>query len=142
MVNNAKYQHYSVKDQYQWTKTSFSRSKDDNIGKQSLSTEALNALDELQHNPDTLHAAILPQWKGIYKGLLAHKKFVVVDEMHVYEGAFGAHMSLVLSRFYGYAALPNAHQKHRRNWLYQFLLAVLQRYVILRNILDCSVPYH
>lgn len=49
-------------------------------------------------NPDTLHAAILPQWKGIYKGLLAQMKFVVVDELHVYEGTFGAHVSLVLSR--------------------------------------------
>ena len=51
-------------------------------------------------NPDTLHAAILPQWKGIYKGLLAQLKFVVVDELHIYEGTFGAHVSLVLSRLY------------------------------------------
>ena len=49
-------------------------------------------------NPDTLHAAILPGWKGIYRNWLAKLKYIVIDEVHTYEGSFGAHVSLVLSR--------------------------------------------
>lgn len=51
-------------------------------------------------NPDTLHAAILPNWnkRPAYKDLLARLSVVVVDEAHVYEGAFGAHVAMVLAR--------------------------------------------
>jgi len=51
-------------------------------------------------NPDTLHAAILPNWnkKPSYQSLLSRLKTIVIDEAHVYEGAFGAHVSMVLAR--------------------------------------------
>jgi DEAD/DEAH box helicase domain-containing protein len=51
-------------------------------------------------NPDTLHAAILPNWnkRPAYQHLLARLTTVVVDEAHVYEGAFGAHVAMVLAR--------------------------------------------
>lgn len=51
-------------------------------------------------NPDTLHAAILPNWKKnhAYQSLLARISTVVIDEAHVYEGAFGAHVAMVLRR--------------------------------------------
>jgi DEAD/DEAH box helicase domain-containing protein len=50
-------------------------------------------------NPDTLHAAILPNWRRpSYKQLLGCVSTVVIDEAHVYEGTFGAHVALVLSR--------------------------------------------
>ncbi|KAL9183498.1 hypothetical protein ACHAXT_004354 [Thalassiosira profunda] len=51
-------------------------------------------------NPDTLHAALLPNWRkrDAYKQLLARVSMVVVDEAHVYEGAFGAHVAMVLAR--------------------------------------------
>ena len=51
-------------------------------------------------NPDTLHAAILPNWKkkSAYQKLLARITTIVVDEAHVYEGAFGAHVAMVLAR--------------------------------------------
>lgn len=49
-------------------------------------------------NPDTLHAAILPNWKRpSYRDLLARVATVVIDEAHVYEGTFGAHIALVLA---------------------------------------------
>jgi hypothetical protein len=49
-------------------------------------------------NPDTLHAAILPNWKRpAYKQLLERVRTVVIDEAHVYEGTFGAHVALVLA---------------------------------------------
>jgi hypothetical protein len=49
-------------------------------------------------NPDTLHAAILPNWKYAFQPLLARIKFVVIDEAHMYQGTFGAHVSLILTR--------------------------------------------
>ena len=49
-------------------------------------------------NPDTIHAAILPNWKRTYAPFLAKVRSVVIDESHMYEGAFGAHVSLVLAR--------------------------------------------
>ena len=49
-------------------------------------------------NPDTLHAAILPGWKGIYKNLLGTIKYIVIDEAHMYDGVFGAHIAMVLAR--------------------------------------------
>ncbi|CAB9498630.1 dependent helicase HRQ1 [Seminavis robusta] len=49
-------------------------------------------------NPDTLHAAILPQWNKLYKRILLGLKYVVIDEAHVYEGMFGTHVALILSR--------------------------------------------
>ena len=49
-------------------------------------------------NPDTIHAAILPNWKRTYAPFLAKVRCVVIDESHMYEGAFGAHVSLVLAR--------------------------------------------
>jgi len=51
-------------------------------------------------NPDTLHAALLPNWKKkqSYHRLLSRVTTIVVDEGHVYDGAFGAHVSLVLAR--------------------------------------------
>ncbi len=60
----------------------------------------------LLSNPDMLHYALLPfhnKWERFWKSL----RFVVVDEMHVYRGIFGSHVSQVLRRlqrvcrFYG-----------------------------------------
>ena len=58
-------------------------------------------------NPDTIHAAILPGWKTLYKNLLARLHFVVIDELHTYEGAFGSHVSLVISRLLRVAKVSN-----------------------------------
>ena len=57
-------------------------------------------------NPDMLHAGILPQhtsWRSLFTAL----RIVVLDEIHVYRGVFGSHVSNVLRRlrrichFYG-----------------------------------------
>ena len=48
-------------------------------------------------NPDMLHITILPQeqsWRTFLKNL----KYVVVDELHVYNGLFGAHVALIMRR--------------------------------------------
>ncbi|MDQ5984814.1 MAG: ATP-dependent RNA helicase DbpA [Syntrophus sp. SKADARSKE-3] len=57
-------------------------------------------------NPDMLHAGILPHHTKWQK-LFANLKFVVIDELHVYRGVFGSHLTNVLRRlvricrFYG-----------------------------------------
>ncbi|KAK3686410.1 ATP-dependent 3'-5' DNA helicase [Vermiconidia calcicola] len=48
-------------------------------------------------NPDMLHITILPQedsWRTFLKNL----RYVVVDELHVYNGLFGAHVALIMRR--------------------------------------------
>ena len=55
-------------------------------------------------NPDMLHASVLPahvEWAS----LLSHLSLVVVDEAHMYRGAFGAHVALVLRRLRRVCAL-------------------------------------
>ena len=50
-------------------------------------------------NPNTLHAAILPNWKQKhYQALLSRIEYIVLDEAHLYEGTLGAHVALILSR--------------------------------------------
>ncbi|KAF5969958.1 DEAD DEAH box helicase [Fusarium coicis] len=48
-------------------------------------------------NPDMLHITILPQeerWRSYMKNL----KYVVVDELHYYNGQMGSHMSFIMRR--------------------------------------------
>jgi DEAD/DEAH box helicase domain-containing protein len=62
-------------------------------------------------NPDMLHITILPQeesWRVFLKNL----KFVVVDELHVYNGLFGSHVAMIMRRLRRVcAALGNRHIK-------------------------------
>ena len=48
-------------------------------------------------NPDMLHITILPQENG-WRTFLKNLKFVVVDELHVYNGLFGAHVAFIMRR--------------------------------------------
>ncbi|MDP8221979.1 MAG: DEAD/DEAH box helicase [Candidatus Lernaella stagnicola] len=48
-------------------------------------------------NPDMLHTAILPhhtKWQKLFNNL----KYVVIDELHVYRGVFGSHLTNVIRR--------------------------------------------
>lgn len=56
-------------------------------------------------NPDAIHASILPNHSGYsidnnsgWHEFLSNLKYVVMDELHVYKGTFGIHVSYVLSR--------------------------------------------
>jgi DEAD/DEAH box helicase domain-containing protein len=71
-------------------------------------------------NPDTLHAAILPRWRNQYKLLLGRIKYVVIDEAHMYEGVFGAHVAMVLSRLLRLTAVCS-HKNHQTMKLPVFL---------------------
>ncbi|KAF2271282.1 DEAD/DEAH box helicase-like protein [Westerdykella ornata] len=48
-------------------------------------------------NPDMLHITILPQEEA-WRSFLQNLRFVVVDELHVYNGLFGSHVSLIMRR--------------------------------------------
>ncbi|KAF2443023.1 P-loop containing nucleoside triphosphate hydrolase protein [Karstenula rhodostoma CBS 690.94] len=62
-------------------------------------------------NPDMLHITILPQEEA-WRSFLQNLKFVVVDELHVYNGLFGAHVALIMRRLRRIcAALGNHHVK-------------------------------
>ena len=48
-------------------------------------------------NPDMLHITILPQ-ESSWRTFLKNLKYVVVDELHVYNGLFGAHVAYIMRR--------------------------------------------
>ncbi|CAK7220956.1 ATP-dependent 3'-5' DNA helicase [Sporothrix curviconia] len=48
-------------------------------------------------NPDMLHAAILPQ-ESRWRSFLQRLRYVVVDELHYYNGLMGAHMAFIMRR--------------------------------------------
>ncbi len=49
-------------------------------------------------NPDMLHAGILPHHNRGWKSFLSRLRYIVVDEVHIYRGAFGSHVSNVFRR--------------------------------------------
>ncbi|KAH8729034.1 DEAD/DEAH box helicase-like protein [Phaeosphaeriaceae sp. PMI808] len=62
-------------------------------------------------NPDMLHITILPQ-EDAWRTFLQNLRYVVVDELHVYNGLFGAHMAFIMRRLRRIcAALGNRHVK-------------------------------
>ncbi|KAK5245256.1 ATP-dependent 3'-5' DNA helicase, partial [Cryomyces antarcticus] len=62
-------------------------------------------------NPDMLHITVLPQEES-WRTFLQNLKFVVVDELHVYNGLFGSHVALIMRRLRRIcAAVGNRHIK-------------------------------
>lgn len=60
-------------------------------------------------NPDMLHITILPQ-EDKWRSFLQNLKFVVVDELHVYNGLFGSHVAFIMRRLRRIcAAVGNRH---------------------------------
>jgi len=49
-------------------------------------------------NPDMLHAGVLPNHHRGWSDFLGRLKYIVVDEVHAYRGAFGSHVSNVFRR--------------------------------------------
>lgn len=62
-------------------------------------------------NPDMLHITILPQEEK-WRTFLQNLKYVVVDEIHVYNGLFGSHVAFIMRRLRRIcAAVGNRHIK-------------------------------
>ncbi|KKF93290.1 putative ATP-dependent helicase hrq1 [Ceratocystis platani] len=55
-------------------------------------------------NPDMLHVSILPQHQS-WGHVLKHLRYVVVDELHYYDGQMGAHMAFIMRRLRRICAL-------------------------------------
>ncbi|MDA7977717.1 MAG: DEAD/DEAH box helicase [Pirellulales bacterium] len=49
-------------------------------------------------NPDMLHSGILPNHNRRWRTFLSRLKYVVIDEVHSYRGAFGSHVANVFRR--------------------------------------------
>ena len=60
-------------------------------------------------NPDMLHITILPQ-EDKWRSFLQNLKFVVVDELHVYNGLFGSHMAFIMRRLRRICAAVGNHR--------------------------------
>ena len=50
-------------------------------------------------NPDMLHTGILPHHPR-WRKFLAHLRYIVIDELHIYRGIFGSHFANVLRRLH------------------------------------------
>jgi DEAD/DEAH box helicase domain-containing protein len=100
-----------VEDQDEWFERTI------NLGKSYLSFGRLDGDTQLASrkrllksgrilftNPDMIHYSLLTQVQGTHQSsihiqnLLKNLKYIVIDEMHLYRGAFGSHVSLVLRR--------------------------------------------
>ncbi|MEM8677785.1 MAG: DEAD/DEAH box helicase [Planctomycetota bacterium] len=49
-------------------------------------------------NPDMLHSGILPNHNRKWRTFLSRLRYIVIDEVHTYKGAFGSHVANVLRR--------------------------------------------
>lgn len=49
-------------------------------------------------NPDMLHSGILPNHQRRWRTFLSRLRYIVVDEVHTYRGAFGSHVANVMRR--------------------------------------------
>lgn len=58
---------------------------------------AARAADVIATNPETLHYSILRN-PHLWERALSNLRFIIVDEAHMYRGAFGAHMAHVVRR--------------------------------------------
>lgn len=54
--------------------------------------------DFIVTNPDMLHNGILPNHNRKWRGFLSRLRYIVVDEVHIYRGAFGSHVSNIFRR--------------------------------------------
>ena len=61
-------------------------------------TRIQSRADFMITNPDMLHSGILPNHTRRWRTFLSRLKYIVVDEVHTYRGAFGSHFANVLRR--------------------------------------------
>lgn len=57
-----------------------------------------SSADFMITNPDMLHSGILPNHNRKWRTFLSRLKYIVIDEVHTYRGAFGSHVANVMRR--------------------------------------------
>ncbi|MFO7820775.1 MAG: DEAD/DEAH box helicase [Lentisphaeria bacterium] len=60
-------------------------------------------------NPDMLHAGILPNHHRRWKSFLSRLRYIIVDEVHTYRGAFGSHVANVIRRLLRVCEMHGSH---------------------------------
>jgi DEAD/DEAH box helicase domain-containing protein len=61
-------------------------------------TRLKDSADFILSNPDMLHSGILPNHNRKWKKFLSRLKYIIIDEVHTYRGAFGSHVANVFTR--------------------------------------------
>ncbi len=61
-------------------------------------TRIQSSADFMITNPDMLHSGILPNHNRKWRTFLSRLRYIVIDEVHTYRGAFGSHVANVLRR--------------------------------------------
>ena len=60
-------------------------------------------------NPDMLHSGILPNHNRKWRTFLSRLKYIVIDEVHTYRGAFGSHVANVMRRLVRACEMHGSH---------------------------------
>jgi DEAD/DEAH box helicase domain-containing protein len=60
-------------------------------------------------NPDMLHGGILPNHNRKWKDFLSRLRYIIIDEVHIYRGAFGSHVSNVFRRLLRICEIHGSH---------------------------------
>jgi len=61
-------------------------------------TRIQSSADFMITNPDMLHSGILPNHQRRWRTFLSRLRYIVIDEVHTYRGAFGSHVANVMRR--------------------------------------------
>ena len=72
-------------------------------------TRIQSQADFMITNPDMLHAGILPNHNRRWRTFLSRLRFIVIDEVHTYRGAFGSHVANVMRRLLRVCEMHGSH---------------------------------
>lgn len=74
-----------------------------------IRTRIQQSCDFLITNPDMLHGGILPNHNRKWRSFLSRLRYIVVDEVHTYRGAFGSHVANVFRRLLRICEIHGSH---------------------------------
>ncbi len=72
-------------------------------------TQIQSSADFVITNPDMLHAGILPNHHRRWRTFLSRLRYIVIDEVHTYRGAFGSHVANVMRRLLRVCEMHGSH---------------------------------
>ncbi len=72
-------------------------------------TRIQSQADFMITNPDMLHAGILPNHNRRWRTFLSRLRYIVIDEVHTYRGAFGSHVANVMRRLLRVCEMHGSH---------------------------------